>query len=144
MTLNKELILDVVYPIGSIYMSVNSTSPASLFGGTWEQLKDRFLLGAGDTYTTSGATGGSTSHTHHLSPDKVVAQICVDGSNPAGLRANASVPNVTSWQSGFKIGGSSFTSETTNRTYGTGVEGNTDNANNMPPYLVVYMYKRTS
>lgn len=46
-------------------MSVNNTSPATLFGGTWVQLKDRFLLSAGDTYT-AGNTGGSAtnSHTH--------------------------------------------------------------------------------
>ena len=51
-----------IYPIGSIYLSVDETSPASLFGGTWEQLKDRFLLGAGDSYS-AGATGGEASHT---------------------------------------------------------------------------------
>ena len=42
--------LDKTYPVGSIYLSLNSTSPASLFGGTWKQIKDRFLLAAGDTY----------------------------------------------------------------------------------------------
>ena len=51
-----------IYPVGSIYISVNSTSPASLFGGTWEQLKDRFLLSAGNTYT-AGSTGGEANHT---------------------------------------------------------------------------------
>lgn len=51
-----------IYPIGSIYMSVASTSPETLFGGTWAQLKDRFLLGAGDTYT-AGDTGGNATHT---------------------------------------------------------------------------------
>lgn len=55
-------IVNLIYPVGSIYMSVASASPATLFGGTWEQLKDRFLLGAGDTYT-AGDTGGSASHT---------------------------------------------------------------------------------
>ena len=50
------------YPVGSIYMSVNSTSPATLFGGTWVRLKDKFLLGAGDTYT-AGDTGGAATHT---------------------------------------------------------------------------------
>ena len=38
---------DKIYPIGSIYISANSTNPHDLFGGTWEQLKDRFLLGCG-------------------------------------------------------------------------------------------------
>ena len=60
-TTNATLTFDKVYPVGSIYMSVNNTSPASLFGGTWEQLKDRFLLGCGDTYS-NGATGGEASH----------------------------------------------------------------------------------
>lgn len=57
-----DTIADLIYPVGSIYMNVNSTSPATLFGGTWEQLKDRFLLGAGDSYA-AGDTGGSASHT---------------------------------------------------------------------------------
>ena len=56
-------IIDMVYPVGSIYMSVASTSPATLFGGTWEQLKDRFLLGAGDTYT-AGNTSGAASQSY--------------------------------------------------------------------------------
>ena len=41
-------------------MSVNNTNPSNLFGGTWTQLKDRFLLGAGSTYT-NGSTGGSAT-----------------------------------------------------------------------------------
>lgn len=55
-------IVDLIYPVGSIYMSVNSTSPATLFGGTWTQLQDRFLIGAGSSYAVN-ATGGSTTHT---------------------------------------------------------------------------------
>jgi len=72
-------ILNLVYPVGAIYMSVNSTSPATLFGGTWTQLKDRFLLGAGDTYS-NGSTGGAAtvtlttqnmpSHNHSLGNHK--------------------------------------------------------------------------
>ena len=50
------------WPVGSIYLSVTSTSPTTLFGGTWVQLKDRFLLGAGSTYT-NGNTGGQASVT---------------------------------------------------------------------------------
>ena len=58
----KSDLLNLVYPVGSIYMSVNSTSPATLFGGTWEQIKDRFLLSSGDTYE-NGSVGGSATHT---------------------------------------------------------------------------------
>lgn len=55
-----NITLDDVYPVGSIYTSVNSTNPATLFGGTWEQLQNRFLLGAGSSYT-NGATGGAST-----------------------------------------------------------------------------------
>lgn len=54
---------DFFYPIGSIYTSTQSTSPATLFGGTWVQIKDTFLLTAGDTYS-AGATGGTATHIH--------------------------------------------------------------------------------
>lgn len=59
---HKSELIDLIYPVGSIYMSVNSTSPATLFGGTWSQLQDRFLLGAGSAYT-NGNTGGATTVT---------------------------------------------------------------------------------
>ena len=54
-------VIDMVYPVGAIYMSVNSTNPGNLFGGTWERIKDRFLLAAGDTYA-AGSTGGEAKH----------------------------------------------------------------------------------
>lgn len=57
----KALILDYTYPVGSIYISANSTSPATLFGGTWSMIKDKFILLAGDTYR-AGSTGGEASH----------------------------------------------------------------------------------
>ena len=77
-------VFDVVYPVGSIYMSVNNVNPATLFGGTWEKIEGKFLLGAssghslGETggaekvnYTPSGSVGNHTltaaempSHTH--------------------------------------------------------------------------------
>ena len=55
-------LINAIYPVGSIYMSVNSTSPATLFGGTWQRIQDRFLLSAGSTYS-AGATGGEATHT---------------------------------------------------------------------------------
>ena len=51
-----------IYPIGSIYMSVNDVNPSELFGGTWQQIKDTFLLASGDVYN-NGATGGEATHT---------------------------------------------------------------------------------
>lgn len=54
------------YPIGSLYWSSKSTSPASLFGGTWTQVKDKFALAAGSTYA-AGSTSGEATHLLQLS-----------------------------------------------------------------------------
>ena len=51
-----------LYPVGSVYISFNPTSPQTLFGGTWIRLKDRVLMAAGDTYAIN-TTGGSASVT---------------------------------------------------------------------------------
>lgn len=71
----KTSLLNFIYPVGSLYWSSSPTNPATLFGGTWTQIKDMFILAAGDTYT-NGATGGNAtttlaeenlpSHTHGL------------------------------------------------------------------------------
>lgn len=66
--LDAKTVGNLVYPVGSIYMSVTSASPATIFGGTWVQLQDQFLLAAGSKYA-AGTTGGSAdaiipSHTH--------------------------------------------------------------------------------
>lgn len=45
------------------WVSNDPTSPASFIGGTWEQIKDRFILAAGDTYA-AGNEGGSATHDH--------------------------------------------------------------------------------
>lgn len=51
--INMSNIIDTVYPVGSIYTSVNDTNPATLFGGTWEQIRDEFLLSAENTNSES-------------------------------------------------------------------------------------------
>lgn len=129
--------LDKVYPVGSIYMSVNSTSPATLFGGTWQQIKDKFLLASGNTYG-AGTTGGEAAHT-----------LTVDEMPKTRFR----IPHVSNYDS-CAITGYSETRES------MGVEGaptsvqnegwhrlSTGNGyahNNMPPYLAVYIWKRTA
>lgn len=65
-----------LYPVGSVYISFNSADPSTLFGGTWERLKDTFLLANGDSYAPNTAGGSSTknitvdnlpSHSHSIS-----------------------------------------------------------------------------
>ena len=59
----QSIILNTVYPIGSLYTSFNSTNPANIIGGTWVQIQDCFLMAAGSSYAI-GTSGGSTTHTH--------------------------------------------------------------------------------
>ena len=85
----KATLLNFCYPIGSLYWSSKSTNPASLFGGTWVQIKDRFVLACGDTYTSSGATGGAStvtlsvdnmpSHTHSFKGTEATTTSTVTG-----------------------------------------------------------------
>lgn len=140
-TVKGKTILEQTYPVGAIYLSVDSTSPASLFGGTWTQLKDRFLLGAGDTYS-NGATGGNATHRHNLSDG--FAKIGLSGNPLALVYREKSVQNVDVWQNQFYIGVNSYTANSNNINYGTELGGATGYQNNMPPYLTVYMWKRTA
>ena len=58
----RTTLIDKTYPVGAVYMSASSTSPATLFGGTWEQIQGRFLLAADSAYG-AGTTGGEAAHT---------------------------------------------------------------------------------
>ena len=74
-----------VYPVGSIYMSMNSTSPATLFGGTWVQLPNKFLLGASSTYA-AGTTGGEA--THKLTTNEMPSHNHIVGAHSHGLNSH--------------------------------------------------------
>lgn len=55
-------ILPRIYPVGAIYWSKSSTSPAELFGGSWKRIEGRFLLGANAKYPIN-SQGGESNHT---------------------------------------------------------------------------------
>lgn len=115
-----------IFPVGYIYLSADSTSPAALFGGTWEQLKDRFLLGAGDSYD-AGTTGGEAENT------LTVNQIPSHAHN-IGIAASDGSPGYYPYaQTGWGP---------TKRD--TSAAGGSEPHNNMPPYLAVYMWKRVA
>ena len=126
------------YPVGSIYMSVISTSPASLFGGTWAAITDRFLLGAGGIYAV-GDLGGEAAHTltaNEMPSHKHYYKRQNWFSNDSVY--DSSSGSIFSWRS--TAGG------TTSSSYRGEVEstGGGNAHNNMPPYLAVYMWKRVS
>lgn len=113
------------YPVGSIYLSISSATPASLFGGTWEQIKDVFLLAAGNTYA-AGSTGGEATHT--LTVEEMPAH-----AHDVELGIN--------WSSGTNAHLVQYTSGT-GRDLGTRNTGGGKSHNNMPPYRAVYMWRR--
>lgn len=132
-------ILDAIYPIGSIYISTDPTSPAELFGGTWERIEDRFLLAAGKT--EAGETGGAESQAfaakhNHIAPIGATS-LAVGAVNVNGM------VNVGAGKAYF----------TSNLAYSGTLQQNvagfytTDAVvsaaiSTMPPYLTVYVWKR--
>lgn len=143
-TLGSNYILDNVYPVGSIYMSVNSTNPANLFGGTWEQIQGKFLFGMNSSHP-AGSTGGEI--THKLTQNEM------PGHYHEGLYYSyQDTKNLITLNSGtvsyhIPWGSSSYAGD-----YGagtgkaeliTGTAGSGMAHNNMPPYLSVYIWKRT-
>ena len=172
-------IINVIYPIGSIYMSVNSTSPATLFGGTWERIQDRFLLSAGSTYS-AGATGGSASHkitsaelpkhthtynkpnantnSHTLTINEIPSHnhnVYINGQGSGGRKELYMAWGYSSNDDVKNYSGNSFIANTgggQGHTHGIGTtstaSGDGGFANNsfstLPPYLAVYVWKRTA
>ena len=128
---NKGYVDSMSYPIGSIYLSVKETSPASIFGGSWEQLKSRFLLGAGDEYAVN-STGGSEL-TSLYEKNLPALQIAYQSQHDSGS-GSATVIDGSVLKTGVKSGG--WTAVNTG--------GNKEPHNNMPPYLAVYMWKRVA
>lgn len=147
-------IVNLIYPVGSIYMSVNNVSPATLFGGTWEQIKDTFLLSAGDTYA-AGVTGGEAEHTLSVAelPDHIhhshgFAQGGSDDWSFVTVKreGHAKTQVATSSSSG-KYAITNTSTDNISYPYYTledepELKGGAHN--NMPPYLAVYVWKRTA
>lgn len=164
-------VCDLVYPVGSIYLTVNSSDPSSLFGGNWERIQGRFLLGADGDYP-SGTMGGSSSVTSGGPSDNATGE--ASGNTGSTTLTMEQIPshNHRSRGSTFVEGGSGAGSvasmnfaagnykryhyETTLETGGGQGHAHTLNAHThtlnahthpvtvMPPYLAVSIWKRTA
>ena len=153
----KEAIAAVwatIYPVGSIYITTDTVDPAVRFGGTWAQLKQKFLIAADDDnvsyvngatggafsrdYTPSGSVGGHTlttseipSHNHSLNLATFHTDSIAD-SGGGGIEVNV-VTDATAGNSGNAGSGGS---------HNHGFTGSQATINTTPPYLAVYMWKR--
>lgn len=171
---NTKLSLLSPYPVGSWYFTSDYTSPASLFGGSWTQMKDRFLVGAGNKYGREG-TGGAESvilydsnlpnHSHvipalsgtaassgsHTHPINRNGQLFAwPGGSQTGIYTAKSFQG---WNQGTVYAGDvslttssagSHTHNVTTKSGYTGKTGGNEAHENRPPYIAIYMWKRTA
>ena len=159
--LNQDKIVDLIYPIGSIYLSINNTNPSLLFGGSWEQIKDKFLLGCGDQYTLTATGGEAThvlntnempSHSHTWSQSSCTNPgdhtHIVGADKDGGAGSNRYTVHITSNNTAYGQQYSPASGGAGNHTHTIGGSNtNTGSGaahNNMPPYIVVSMWKRIS
>ena len=155
--LKKATVIDVIYPIGSIYMSMSATNPADLFGvGTWKRISQgRMLLGADDSTYKAGATGGEATHT--LTAAEMPAHshgISTSGDHNHKFYGSDNNNGNTSEGAGMGMdtGGNSYMSRnmiyhTANAGAHTHTISNSGGGaahNNMSPYLVCYIWQRTA
>lgn len=129
--LNDKELWELIYPVGSVYMSTNSTSPATLFGGSWTKIKGRFLWATG---STPGNTGGSTTtDAHVLTVNEIPSHSHLIGKQTDGISASSgSTSAAIWWDSNSGIASTSV----------GGSQGHTHTF--MPPYFEVYMWYRTA
>ena len=120
------------HPVKSIYISYSHTSPASLFGGTWERITNAFLW-AVDASGTIGTTGGEQTHTLTVNemPKHSHGQYVAESSG-----GSTSVNH--------DYNGWSSTGTTVWQGFNTGSAGGSAAHNNMPPYIQVSIWRRTA
>lgn len=140
---NKQEVFLAVHPVGSIFLSTDGTEPAELYGGTWEQIKDVFLLGAGDNYP-AGSTGGEESV--KLTRENI--PILPTRQGVAAVNTVGSAIHIPQWgwiytatQVTNSDGYNSYTAQWAD--VGTEDE-DMQNVNNMPPYYSVYIWRRVA
>lgn len=137
--MNAEIVnfLLQAYPVGAIYINC-CHPPSELFGGTWETIGGRFLIGADSTYTI-GSTGGESVH------------MLIVNEMPSHIHAiaySATGEPITGGNAQFSVNQPVITKLTKSTDYGayygsvTNSMGSGQPHNNMPPYLAVYMWKR--
>ena len=169
-------LIDIIYPIGSIYTSLNDVNPSLLFGGSWEKIQGQFLLASGTEHNV-GETGGSEYTT--LTVNELPSHTHIQNSHTHTQAGHSHKPSTTSQNflitdTNIKInetkrvfpdsGTSAYYVYTTDYKNGIGEVNATNSAtptingqtatnqntgsggthSNMPPYLVVHMWKRIS
>lgn len=140
-----------IYPVGSLYWSKKSTNPGTLFGGTWTQITDKFILAAGSTYTV-GSTGGAATVT--LTTNQIPSHTHSGSANSTGAHTHTGVPSGSYYNSRGSDEDYAYAKSNTSGSTGSGgahshtvtinATGGGQAHNNMPPYVVYYCWERTA
>lgn len=150
--LGGKSIFDVLYPVGSVYMSVSSTNPGNIFGGTWTQISGRFLYCSTNSKQTGGSNTINLAHTHTTAGHTLTINEIPSHGHPTNLNVGnrsqsgsgiwAAAPGEvdSTWKpyAGNVGGGKSHNHGKT----GSALSNTTNN--NMPAYFTVYCWYRTA
>lgn len=127
----------LLYPIGSIYMSIQDTNPSVFFGGTWERIaKGKTLVGVDENdsdFNASSKTGGEKTHT--LTKNELPTHTHKFGFMCGGTNVSGNVP----YSNGKEMGYSP-----SNQYEQTSATGGDQPHNNMQPYYTCYIFVRTA
>ena len=149
-------IIDLIRPIGSLYWSENNTNPSTIYPGTtWVQITDKFIVAAGSTYK-AGSSYGAASHTHTSAAHThtVNGHTHSTGNHTLTIAEMPSHDHAARYGSTIDGDGTGYRFTNTNGTNRAIIEnegggqahnhGDTGSSSNMPPYLIVFMWKRTA
>lgn len=146
--------LEIIYPVDSLFMSFSNTDPATYLGfGTWTKIESRFLVAQEDSdpdFGTAGQTGGTRTHSH-TDNFSVDGHALTESEMPAHTHDIDRIRSNSGGGDYFEDADASGTADTAS-TLSTGggdphthgLSGGVQSEGNLPPYTVVYMYRRAS
>lgn len=127
----------MMHPKGALFSSDDPTSPAELYGGTWERIEGKFIMGASDTYP-AGSTGGSATH-------RQTAKEVASHAHDIGTNVSGTLMTVPQWK--FYITSvSQATDPNGYKCYGmaTNTTGDGEPMNILNPYYSAYIWRRVA
>lgn len=127
----------LMHPKGALFSSNDPTSPAELYGGTWERIEGKFIMGASDTYP-AGSTGGSATH-------RQTAKEVASHAHDIGTNVSGTLMTVPQWK--FYITSvSQVTDPNGYKCYGmaTNTTGDGEPMNILNPYYSAYIWRRVA